>query len=173
MKKIFALVLCIILCAAPLVSCSKSSADEESAALSEMLDALKAGNTEKLVDLGLADEEAEDMEMAMTMFKKLEYTVESAAEKDENTVEIAVSVTTIDMMKVFEEYISQGMEKMTENPEWEDDGALLETIIDEIEETVTTPATVTMIKEDGKWVIDEDNTELGNALLGGLADVLE
>lgn len=173
MKKLIALVLCFALCSVALISCSKSPADEASAALSEVLDALKAGDMDKIVDLGVADADTEEAKMIMAMFKKLEHKVTEATEVDENTVEVKVSITTVDMMKVFEEYIAQGMAKMAEDPEWEDDGALLETIVDGIEETVTNSATVTMIKEDGKWITAEENTELANALLGGLGDALE
>jgi len=106
----------------------------------------------------------------------LSYKIVSVSEKEDSAV-VVIDITNKDMKSVLGKYMIAAFASAFSNMDSEKTKeetnaeyvALLTSLIDEEEGTVTITATVDMTFSDGKWTI-EPNEEFANALTGGLMD---
>ena len=113
-----------------------------------------------------------------------EVTGETIAE-DEKTATVDVTVTTYNMVEVFnnfyQEYMDQALEKYSGNSaEMKEEDleemavSILEEQMENAEKDYVSNTTMSMTKTDGKWIIDEsmkDDEAFLNAVSGGMMDV--
>ncbi|MBQ4556872.1 MAG: hypothetical protein IJA60_04405 [Clostridia bacterium] len=176
MKKLLSILLCVVMCVTFLAACGNDPAKEATKALTDTLDIIKSGDAKKLAEVGFTDEELpeEDLVIIKAFFGNLKYTVKDAVAVDENTVNVTVEITNVDMGTVFTEYFTQAMAKYMEDESWEDDGSLLNSVIADTDETITKTATVKLLKTNGTWDFDADeNYDFADAITGGLNSFAE
>ncbi|MBR2715331.1 MAG: hypothetical protein IKB73_03890 [Ruminococcus sp.] len=112
------------------------------------------------------------------LLENLEYTINSSTVVDDTTVDVRVSITNIDMTKVFDEYSSQlisyikknadKVEKMSEEDIKKKAGEMFNECLANNEwDTITLDANIRVEKNDGYWDITPEEV-LVNALFGGV-----
>lgn len=125
----------------------------------------------------------------MTKWRDFDYKVtDEKIAKDGKTAEVTISITTYNMVDVFnnfyQEYMSQALDQFSGNsnnlkPEdYEKLGAkILKEEIDKCtEKDYTSEATLPLTLTDGQWIvdkIDEENEDFLNAITGGMMTVLQ
>lgn len=189
--KIIAAVLAALILTMAFSACGSAKTPEN--AVEGLFDALKDQNlieAAKYVDLEsiedlIADKsKVEDAQAFLKEIgKKLDYEIVSCEEVDENTAKVRTKVTSIDMAEVMKEYITQGMQYSLssvlgsgvatdeENQEYMEK-LFMECLTKEGIGTVTNEIDVTVVKQDGKWKVNADNT-FNDAVLGGITNTAE
>ena len=127
------------------------------------------------------DEEDDDNKTALIMLKNLNYEVVDTDIGFKNCT-ITLNVSNKDIKTVFSKYISNlfslaissafGQITEEELNQKAEETLEKEYNSDEVE-TVTNPLTLNLVKENGKWNVDFDKTELLNAVLPGYTEVIE
>ena len=180
-------------------SADKPSATEEAtAALEKTLDALKTADVETLKKVGgkdlLGDTEnslgADDEtvnQVLKALFGHMDYKIGEATQVDDNTVNIDVTFTNVDMSKAVTSLYTDLMSYALTHPDDVKDTekctskaiGMLTDAVDKTAEkedgTVEKEATVKMVKKDGEWQIaggKDENTDLFNAMSGDFAEAL-
>lgn len=116
------------------------------------------------------------------LFGKMSYEIKETEEVDENTVNVIVEITNIDMKPVLGEFLRKALEFAFSNAYTEDITEeeieenyvriLSECLSEENLEMKTMEATVRVVLVDGEWKVEVDG-EFMNAVLGGLGDATE
>ncbi len=127
------------------------------------------------------DEEDDDNKTALIMLKNLNYEVVDTDIGFKNCT-ITLNVSNKDIKTVFSKYISNlfslaissafGQITEEELNQKAEETLEKEYNSDEVE-TVTNPLTLNLVKENGKWKVEFDKTELLNAVLPGYTEVIE
>lgn len=127
------------------------------------------------------DEEDDDNKTALIMLKNLNYEVVDTDIGFKNCT-ITLNVSNKDIKTVFSKYISNlfslaissafGQITEEELNQKAEETLEKEYNSDEVE-TVTNPLTLNLVKENGKWNVEFDKTELLNAVLPGYTEVIE
>lgn len=127
------------------------------------------------------DEEDDDNKTALIMLKNLNYEVVDTDIGFKNCT-ITLNVSNKDIKTVFSKYISNlfslaissafGQITEEELNQKAEETLEKEYNSDEVE-IVTNPLTLNLVKENGKWNVDFDKTELLNAVLPGYTEVIE
>lgn len=127
------------------------------------------------------DEEDDDNKTALIMLKNLNYEVVDTDIGFKNCT-ITLNVSNKDIKTVFSKYISNlfslaissafGQITEEELNQKAEETLEKEYNSDEVE-TVTNPLTLNLVKENGKWNVNFDKTELLNAVLPGYTEVIE
>ena len=135
-------------------------------------------NSDEVTD---GDEEDDDNKTALIMLKNLNYEVVDTDIGFKNCT-ITLNVSNKDIKTVFSKYISNlfslaissafGQITEEELNQKAEETLEKEYNSDEVE-TVTNPLTLNLVKENGKWNVDFDKTELLNAVLPGYTEVIE
>lgn len=127
------------------------------------------------------DKEDDDNKTALIMLKNLNYEVVDTDIGFKNCT-ITLNVSNKDIKTVFSKYISNlfslaissafGQITEEELNQKAEETLEKEYNSDEVE-TVTNPLTLNLVKENGKWNVNFDKTELLNAVLPGYTEVIE
>lgn len=135
-------------------------------------------NSDEVTD---GNEEDDDNKTALIMLKNLNYEVVDTDIGFKNCT-ITLNVSNKDIKTVFSKYISNlfslaissafGQITEEELNQKAEETLEKEYNSDEVE-TVTNPLTLNLVKENGKWNVDFDKTELLNAVLPGYTEVIE
>ncbi len=135
-------------------------------------------NSDEVTD---GDEEDDDNKTALIMLKNLNYEVVDTDIGFKNCT-ITLNVSNKDIKTVFSKYISNlfslaissafGQITEEELNQKAEETLEKEYNSDEVE-TVTNPLTLNLVKENGKWNVEFDKTELLNAVLPGYTEVIE
>jgi hypothetical protein len=157
-------------------SCGSSKNPQD--VLKSRMDALISGDVDAIdaAKISMAkvelskEEEAAQAKMWKALFGGMKYQIgESTIDGDKAKVEIKIN--TINMSTIISNYLVQAMSHMFDETQWDADGQeLLKLITDENAQRGDFTATVNMTKKSGIWIIDEENDEFYNALLGGIKD---
>ena len=163
-------------------------------AVDEVFVSLKSGDVNQLKKyINLSDsestsdevtdgnEEDDDNKTALIMLKNLNYEVVDTDIGFKNCT-ITLNVSNKDIKTVFSKYISNlfslaissafGQITEEELNQKAEETLEKEYNSDEVE-TVTNPLTLNLVKENGKWKVEFDKTELLNAVLPGYTEVIE
>ena len=159
-------------------------------AVDEVFVSLKSGDVNQLkkyINLSNSDEvtdgneEDDDNKTALIMLKNLNYEVVDTDIGFKNCT-ITLNVSNKDIKTVFSKYISNlfslaissafGQITEEELNQKAEETLEKEYNSDEVE-TVTNPLTLNLVKENGKWNVEFDKTELLNAVLPGYTEVIE
>lgn len=187
MKKFLALVLALAM-ALSLTGCG-SEVDKAEAAVKNFFEACEDGNIEEAQNYLIieekteTEEDAELYDMAALVIKKLEYSLVSSEQVDENTVTVTASVTAPDMKVAVGEFFQQALafafsNAFSENPLSDEEAQaemmnmFVEAISKEDLGTVTNEATITVVKTEDGWKIDADEA-FADAVTGGMLSALE
>ena len=192
MKKIIKTTVSLLLVVTMLLSfagCSKTSGAER--AVKNLFNAFKALDFEKAqkyIDTGALeiDGAGELLEggaetFMKKIFGKLEYKIVGAEEKDENTVTVKVSMTSVDMGPVLADFVAKALEyalsNVLSNPSEEEKEKEMEKILDEILSAsdlkkTTSEVQLTVVKGEDGWKVASGDT-LTDALFGGLSEALD
>mgnify|MGYP003186060626 CR=1 FL=1 len=135
-------------------------------------------NSDEVTD---GNEEDDDNKTALIMLKNLNYEVVDTDIGFKNCT-ITLNVSNKDIKTVFSKYISNlfslaissafGQITEEELNQKAEETLEKEYNSDEVE-TVTNPLTLNLVKENGKWNVEFDKTELLNAVLPGYTEVIE
>lgn len=135
-------------------------------------------NSDEVTD---GNEEDDDNKTALIMLKNLNYEVVDTDIGFKNCT-ITLNVSNKDIKTVFSKYISNlfslaissafGQITEEELNQKAEETLEKEYNSDEVE-TVTNPLTLNLVKENGKWKVEFDKTELLNAVLPGYTEVIE
>lgn len=169
MKKFISLLLIAIMVFS-LAACNPNSPQK---ALGNMLDALKAGDLDKLGELN-GEKEAEeltdeDKALFKAIYGKMDYKV-GKAEIDGDKAKVELELTVVDLSAIMEAFVSEAMEHMLDS-DWDYEACINELVSDKDAKTKSFELTVPMEKSDGKWIVDEDGdlTDFISALTGGIS----
>lgn len=155
-----------------MTACSKFESPETS--VKNYLDACKSGDFEtaaKYTGSETSSLENFKEDLLEKIRENFSYIIISSEEK-ENTATVNVSVTNIDMDKVFSETMNgiffMALSGMEDEMLYKQGDSLLESAIEKnIDEKVTNEIKVYLTKGENNWIID-DTSELENAFCGGL-----
>ena len=173
---VLAFVMVFALCA-----CGSEKPDK---AVSNALDALKAGDAEKVdsyMSVTYADlTEGMDADLAKALFANLSYKVTASDVKD-TAATVTVDITNTDMVKALTAYFEQAL-ALSQNPVDAEGNALegealeaqmkqllVDALSNKEAETVTTTVTVALTQVDKAWKITVDDALIA-ALMGGDAN---
>lgn len=187
MKRILALVLALVM-ALSLTGCS-GEVDKAEAAVKNFFEACKDGNIEEaqkylvIEEKSEAEEDAEVYDMAALVIKKLDYSIVSSEQVDENTVIVTASVIAPDMKVAVGEFFQQALSfafsnAFSENPLSDEEvqaemmNMFVEAISKEDLGTVTNEAAISVVKTDDGWKIDADEA-FADAVTGGMLTAFE
>ena len=170
-----------------------SITDKAEASVSGMFDAFKALDFEKARDyvdvdsMKLSeydtDEDADYERYMSTLFDRLDYKIVSSEEVDDETVNVVVEITAVDMKVVLKDYVSEALKYAFSNT-LEDPQPTEEEMQQKMEDlfiasatkegldTVTSVVTIKVVNDDGNWRIVSDDP-LVDALFGGLISAIE
>lgn len=172
MKKLLVMLLALIMCFG-MTACSK---DSPSDALKADMENAKAGSEDLIGDMDetLGEEVGKDFVDKMLDFdyKLGEETV------DGDTATVETTITTYPFGEIFGQVLTDYITEAFSNPDIteEEAQALMESMMGEAlaaaEKSYETTFDVTLKKEDGAWVVQEDDA-LANALTGGMYDLVE
>ena len=195
MKKLFAVLLAVVMCSA-LFACGSSPTPSD--VVKTYLDAVKAQDQEAAAkvyagDAGdaqfdasaLSGEDGLSEEFGKSMGEKLaafEYTVkDETVDGDKATVN--VSLKTYNFGEVFSaamnDYLSQAITLLFSNASEDEINSLMEKIFTEKLDAATltyeSDATIALTKTDDGWMIDEfgSDSDFLNAMSGGMVDYLQ
>ncbi len=163
-----------------MAACSSSGGGEDNtaeAAVIGLLDALKAGDQEKVnqyvspEDLLYAETIATDEETEMTkiVLGNMTYEVVSSSESETEAV-VKVDITTVDMAIVMQEYMQKALTAAADTTTEEAMQMLQETIDENKDTTVSSSVEVNVVKMDDGWKVETDEA-LYSAVTGGLSDM--
>lgn len=192
MKKIVkkiaaALLVCIM--AVSVCACSEETVDAE-AMVSEVFEGIKSYDSETInqyvdVERYIDTEEGDGLftdekTLAETMFSNLSYEVTSSLEVNPGMINVNVLVTNIDMSRVAESFAKKVASYVQAYPYVTDEelnNKMKEFFMDSMSNAddsayVTMEIAVRVEETDGKWEI-VPATEIENAVMGGLLDVVE
>lgn len=169
MKKAFILILA--LCMVFLTACGSASPTD---ALKADMENAKASPDEIMGDIG-SDGFGEDASKAL-IDKVLEFEYEFGEEKiDGDTATVETTITTYPFGDIFTAVITDFLTQAFANPNMSEDDMskmmdqLLMDKMDAAEKSYKETITISLAKEDGKWVVQESD-EMANALTGGMLD---
>ncbi len=165
-----------------MTGCSQTKKAEK--AVENMLDALQNYDLERAQEymdveameesVGSDDESSE--EFMRIIFEDMEYEILSSEQIDDETVEVSVEVTTIDMTKFMQSYFAKALEFAFSNLDATDEETeakmeelMQECLEDTRDERITQEAVATVVKGDDGWKVESDDA-LINAMLGGLPE---
>ncbi len=182
MKRLMAVLLAGIMLFA-FAGCSPTAQAEK--AVTALLDEMKNADFEEAAEYisgGANEDSIFDEEAALfaeNLVSRMEYEIIGSEEVDENTVNVSVSITNIDMKPVMSEFFvaalqyafsTMGSEETTEE---ETNAKMMEIFLECISKEdlamITIEDTVSVVKADGEWGVEMDG-EFTNAILGGLED---
>lgn len=176
--------LAVLIFAAGMMACGKSNTPED--AVKNYFKAIGKGDfksASQYAELSLDDnDKAEDDVFTKNYFKKISCKVESS-EVDGETATVKAEVSAPDMGDAMTTIMQEYMPKMlnaslsgenTDKIEKDMQKAIEEIFSDESKiKIVKTKVDIKLIKKDDSWVISEDNLDLGNALMGNIAESLQ
>lgn len=183
-KRLVAMVLAAVLVFA-LAGCTPEKKAER--AVNSFLSEIKKVNIEKALNYVDKAEETkgdwlnENTELFIEeLFSRLDYEIITSEIVDENTINVTVKLTNVDMKPVIKEFVAEAMKYALSNigadPEPTEDEVnakmieILKTCLNkEGLEMVTMDATIEVVLVEGVWKISIDGS-LMNAMLGGLSD---
>ena len=170
-----------------------SITDKAEASVSGMFDAFKALDFEKARDYVDVDsmklseydtnEDADYERFMSTLFDRLDYKIVSSEELDDETVNVVVEITAVDMKAVLKDYVAEALKYAFSNtledpqPTEEETQKKMEDLFiasatKEGLDTVTSVVTIKVVNDDGNWKIVSDDP-LVDALFGGLISAIE
>lgn len=173
LKKTISLMLAVIITMLGFTSCASSKPKE---ILKSKLDALISGDYDAVDVDGTAENqtgksnEYEDTQkkIRQALYENMSYKIgKSTIHGDKAKVE--VKINTIDMSVVKNKYFLESKKYLFNDKQWDPNGeGYLKLITDENAIRDEFAATVNMTKENGNWIIDNENKDFYNALLGGM-----
>ena len=187
MKKTLAAVMALVL-ALSLVACGEIAKAE--GAVNGLLTALKTGDMEQVMTYTGSDELISEeellgggVEVAMALFGKMEYSIVSSEQVDDDTVNVTVEVTNVDMKVAMGQFMMKALEYAFSNafadpqPTEEETTAamigMLGEVINDPEATTTTgQATLVVNKTDAGWIVDVDDAAI-DVISGGIVTAAE
>ncbi|MBQ8541436.1 MAG: DUF4878 domain-containing protein [Clostridia bacterium] len=186
MKKILALVLALAMTLS-LAGCGAVGKAE--ATVKNFFEACKAGNLEDAQKYLVIEEEAETednaevYDMAALVLEKLDYSLVSSEQIDENTVTVTASVTAPDMKVAVGEFFQQALafafsNAFSEAPLSDEEAQaemmnmFIEAMSKEDLGLVTNEAAISVVKTEEGWKIDADE-DFADAVTGGMLSALE
>ena len=147
------------------------SLDDVVAGLETVLDVLKSGDVDALVEFGgtsTADMDESTAAMIVAMFSKLDYSFGTPVDAGDGTATVKAEITTVDINGVLMAYITEAANHVDET-EWDADGAIFISMMGADDAaTATSTVTVNFEQIDGEWTLSDDNEEFISALYGGL-----
>jgi len=172
MKKVTAIILAVGMIFS-LMACSSNTPEK---ALDTALANAQSGDSSAFQSVIMSDEESssdsstdeQDQKMYLTLFTKMTYEIGKAQITDD-TAEVPVTITTLDMKTIMTNYLTEAFSNLL-NQDFDGDAWIRDAMAADDAATTTLTATVTMIKTDDVWKINNsaDITEFANALTGGL-----
>ncbi|MBQ2940709.1 MAG: hypothetical protein IJD97_00590 [Clostridia bacterium] len=183
MKRLMAVLLAGIMLFA-FIGCSPAKKAEN--AVASLLDGLKAMDFEKVAEYvtgGVNEDSLFDSETELfvgSLLENMEYEITGSEVVDENTVNVSVSITNIDMKPVLGEFFVAALQyafsTMNAEPaptEEETNAKMAEILAECINKEdlamITIEDTVSVVNVEGEWSVEMDG-EFTNAILGGLED---
>lgn len=149
-----------------------------------MLQALKNGDYDKVNEYvnyqqvmessEIFDSETLNEETMNLLFDKLSWKIIETTQ-EENTASVSVEITNKNFKTIIGNYMQNALKVAFSGKELSDtemENYLLEELKNENVETTTTTQTINLIKQDGKWVINTEDTNLVDILLPGLNEAV-
>lgn len=149
-----------------------------------MFRALKNGDYEKVNEYvnyqelisssEVLDSESLDQETMNLFFDKLSWKVTDVVQED-NNANVTVEVTNKNFKTIIGNYMQNALRIAFSGEEITDaemENYLLQELRNEDVEMTTTTQTISLTKQDGKWVINTTDTNLINILLPGLSEAV-
>ena len=149
-----------------------------------MFNALKNGNYEEVNEYvnyeemisssEILDSESLDEETMNLLFDKLDWKIIETTQ-EENTANVTVEVTNKNFKTIIANYMQNALRVAFSGQELSDaemENYLLEELRNEDVEMTTTTQTISLTKQNGKWVINTTDTNLINILLPGLSEAV-
>lgn len=184
-KKFLTVLLCVFFVTS-LAGCGGSTPDE---ALSEYLDTLKAFDIEAMeedgdaivkslneLDSSLNLEKGKSKELFKQILSNLSYEIISTDEKEDNAT-VKVKITNKDLSKAFDGIFKDVLKYALSNPNASEKDmteflskkftASIEKAL-KTDKTVTNEINVNLQKEDGEWVVKDEDKDFDNAIFGNL-----
>ncbi len=180
-KKSMFLTVCFI-CLMLLGACGTDSPKKT---VSDALDALKVSDletantyfqnplTDETVFQSLKNaEDTDNLDFLQKFLASLQYEI-TAAEEEKDTAVVTATIQTIDISQVFSDYMTNAMAYLFVDLSQEElNEKLMDTLFqaleDNAENLTSTEVNISLVKEDGKWLIQPD-TALIEALTGGIS----
>ena len=188
--KLFVLMILVVSMTLSLVACGTGVTEKAEASVNGMFQAFKALDFEKaqqFVNLNELtfdkDEVSLDVEAKTFMkalFGKLDYAIVSSEKVDDNTVNVVVKITALDMKPILADFMIAALQYAFSNA-FADPQPTEEETAQKMEEllvaaatkdgltTVTKEVTVKVVNRDNSWKIAPDDA-FTNALFGGLKE---
>ena len=187
MKKFLVLVLAFVM-ALSLTGCSGEVGKAE-ATVKNFFEACKKGNIDEaqkylvIEESAEAEEDTEVYDMAALVLEKLDYSLVSSEQVDDNTVVVTASVTAPDMSVAVGEFFQQALSfafsnAFSETPlsDEEAQAEMMKMFVEAMGKedlgTVTNEAAVSVVKTEDGWKIDADEA-FADAVTGGMITAFE
>ena len=191
--KVSVFVIFVVSMALSLAACGADVTKKAEASVNGMFQAFQALDfqaAQQYIDLDKLAFDAEEIDLdtdaqmfMKALFDKLDYEILSSEKIDDNTVNVVVKITALDMKPILADFMVAALQYAFSSafadpqPTEEETAQKIEELFVEATSkddvtTVTNEVTVKVVNSDDGWKIDPDDT-FTNALFGGLKEAAE